>query len=452
MESLVSAMSSLKSQIVGQQSALNLLLEKASALQVMNSKTKSPQVSACHVATKDASTNTSSPSHESTSPERPRRQLQQQPQRQRKQLTQQPQQPQQRRQKQQQTRTTVNPEPDTNGSGIEEWLVVNRKPCKPRATRPPNVESGREATSKRSRRPPLDVIAIKPGTEHTFEDILKAVRNEFDVNKTEAHITSISESKGGEVLIRVTKGETKRSGLEAAIRDALGDRTTVRGLVNYADLDITGLDSVTTDSEVADALKKAAGLSPTDTLHCTADKLNWCKAAQALMHQLAVEKSADFLILSECNKADSSWHVDANNKVAIVNAKHSVITSTGTSEAGFRWISAAGIRIYFCYWSPNTSLADFQDFLFRSERNIRLSTEDILIAGDFNAKHADWGSKTNYRRGESLSDMIHALGLLVCNKGNDPTFKNDSIIDVTFSSPGVTGVVIGWGVSKCWNL
>lgn len=87
--------------------------------------------------------------------------------------------------------------------------------------------------------------------------------------------------------------------------------------------------------------------------------LNCCKAAQALMHHIAVEKSADFLIVSEYIKADSNWHVDDNNRAAIVNTKNAVITSTGTSEAGFRWISTAGIRIYSCYWSPNTSLADF---------------------------------------------------------------------------------------------
>ncbi|KAL4123276.1 hypothetical protein QTP88_015476 [Uroleucon formosanum] len=170
--------------------------------------------------------------------------------------------------------------------------------------------------------------------------------------------------------------------------------------------------------------------------------LNCCKVAQALMHQMVTEKSADFLIVSEYNKVDSNWHVDANNKAAIVNAKHAVITSTGTSEAGFRWISITGIRIYSCDWSPNTSLADFQDFFFRLERSIRLSTEDILLVGDFNVKYADWGSKTNYRRGKALSDMIHALGLLVYNKGNDPTFKTGSIIGVTFSSPGVAGSIV----------
>lgn len=141
--SLVSAMSSLKSQIIGQKSALSLMLEKASALEIMSANTKSPQVQiaiegvlntidivrnshdnivkafkistrltqdhagecaqlskimtkqsakstasqtdppvqggACHAATRDASTNTSQASSELAPSERSRRQSQQQP-------------------------------------------------------------------------------------------------------------------------------------------------------------------------------------------------------------------------------------------------------------------------------------------------------------------------------------------------------------------------------------
>lgn len=88
------------------------------------------------------------------------------------------------------------------------------------------------------------------------------------------------------------------------------------------------------------------------------------------MHQMAAEKSADYLIVSEFNKADSSWLVDSNKKAAIVNVNRATITSVGTSEAGFRWAAVAGMRIYSYYWSLNISLADYNDFLYRLERNI----------------------------------------------------------------------------------
>ncbi|KAE9531207.1 hypothetical protein AGLY_010413 [Aphis glycines] len=91
-----------------------------------------------------------------------------------------------------------------------------------------------------------------------------------------------------------------------------------------------------------------------------------------------------------------------------------------------------------------TLFRDFHNFLFRLERSIRLSAEDILLAGDLNAKHSDWGFQVNDPRGEALSDLIHAPGLLVYNIGNNPTFKSGSIIEVTFSSPGVVDRVSDW--------
>lgn len=163
-------------------------------------------------------------------------------------------------------RTSPNSEPATKGSDTEVRATVNKK----KKTRKPSNASANDGkspglvSSKRPRRPPPDAIAIKPAKEQTFADILKAVR-EVDVDKTGAHITSIAESRGGEVLIKVARGESKRSDLEAVIRDTLGDRATVRGLVSYADLDIVGLDGVTTDTEIADALKKAAGLQINDS-------------------------------------------------------------------------------------------------------------------------------------------------------------------------------------------
>ncbi|KAE9537573.1 hypothetical protein AGLY_006596 [Aphis glycines] len=67
-----------------------------------------------------------------------------------------------------------------------------------------------------------------------------------------------------EVLVRVTRGEERRANLESAIKEALGTRATVRGLIKYDDLDITGLVGVTTENEVSNALMKAAGLTPND--------------------------------------------------------------------------------------------------------------------------------------------------------------------------------------------
>lgn len=162
--------------------------------------------------------------------------------------------------------------------------------------------------------------------------------------------------------------------------------------------------------------------------------LNCCKAAQALMYQKAAEYSADFIIISEPNRQDGpNWYLDLNKKAAIVNAKSAHITNLGLGESGFRWISITGMRIYSCYWSPNTSIADFMDFLHRLERSIRSTTEDILLAG----KHSDWGCPNNDKRGEALADLINAAGLVVCNKDKLCTFNKGTIIDLTFATPRI---------------
>lgn len=146
----------------------------------------------------------------------------------------------------------------------------------------------------------------------------------------------------------------------------------------------------------------------------------------------------DYILIAEPNRQDGqNWYLDDNKKAAIVNSKHAHITSLGRSEAGFRWISIAGARIYSCYWSPNTAVADFFDFLLRLERSIRSAKEDILLAGDFNAKHTDWGCPKNDRRGEALADLISAAGLVICNKGKSCTFNKGTILDLTFATPRI---------------
>lgn len=84
---------------------------------------------------------------------------------------------------------------------------------------------------------------------------------------------------------------------------------------------------------------------------------NCCKAAQALIHQTASEKDADFVLACEYNRTeDPNWYVDTTNKAAIVNEKKARRDDEGRGEAGFRWVSACGLRMFSCYWSPNSTL------------------------------------------------------------------------------------------------
>ncbi|XP_022161818.1 uncharacterized protein LOC111027709 [Myzus persicae] len=175
--------------------------------------------------------------------------------------------------------------------------------------------------------------------------------------------------------------------------------------------------------------------------------LNCCKAAQALMHQTALEKSADFVLISEYNRVEGPhWYADATNKAAIVNVKKTRLENEGCTEAGFSWVCDRGLRIYSGYWSPNSTFQEYKDFTSRLEASIRSANTEILLTGDFNAKHTYWGCPQNDRRGEILADLIDATGLVVCNKGNSCTFNRGTIIDLTITTPRTAQRITKWTV------
>ena len=175
--------------------------------------------------------------------------------------------------------------------------------------------------------------------------------------------------------------------------------------------------------------------------------LNRCKAAQALLSQVAAEKTADFVFVCEPNRSEGrSWYMDNSGDAAIINIKKTRLENEGLAEDGYRWITAQSIRLYSCYWSPNSTFKEYQDFLTSLEASIRSETTEVLIAGDFNAKHSDWGSPTNDKRGEALVDLINSIGLVTCNKGKKSTFHKGSIIDLTIASPALAQKIKYWKV------
>lgn len=175
--------------------------------------------------------------------------------------------------------------------------------------------------------------------------------------------------------------------------------------------------------------------------------LNCCKAAQALLHQVAAEEGVDFILTSEHNREEGpNWYADTLCKAAIVNFSRIRLDKEGLGEAGFRWVEVHGLRLYSCYWSPNTTIQDYTDFVTRLERSIKSNATEILLTGDFNAKHADWGCPKNDRRGDILMDMVNSAGLVICNKGNKSTFHKGSIIDLTLATPRTAQNMTRWEV------
>ncbi|KAL4104344.1 hypothetical protein QTP88_019645 [Uroleucon formosanum] len=165
------------------------------------------------------------------------------------------------------------------------------------------------------------------------------------------------------------------------------------------------------------------------------------------MHQVAAEETIDFIFTSEFHREEGpNWHADTMGKAAIINVGKTRLDSEGTGEPGFRWVSAHGLRLFTCYWSPNSTLQEFKDFIHRLETKIRSDPNEVLLTGDFNAKHTDWGCPKNDKRGEVLIDMINATGLVICNRGKSSTHNKGSIIDLTIATPRTAHKMVKWQV------
>lgn len=90
------------------------------------------------------------------------------------------------------------------------------------------------------------------------------------------------------------------------------------------------------------------------------------------------------------------WHRDASDRAAVAVLTANIpVDDLGAGNNGFVWVAIGGMRIYSCYKSLNTSAVDFEDFLRRLEASIRSSPGDIVVAGDFNAKHSEWGRNSS---------------------------------------------------------
>lgn len=79
--------------------------------------------------------------------------------------------------------------------------------------------------------------------------------------------------------------------------------------------------------------------------------------------------------------------------------------------------------------------------------SIRKQKGPILVAGDFNSKSPEWGSRVTDKRGEILSYWLAEMDLIVMNEGEKPTFvrnERGSNIDVTLANTAMAQKVVDW--------
>lgn len=174
--------------------------------------------------------------------------------------------------------------------------------------------------------------------------------------------------------------------------------------------------------------------------------------AQALLPQTIHETKADIAIVSEPNKipATDGWYGSTNQTCAIYFSPDVNIIRHGQSH-GYVWIETPELRVYSCYFSPKKrhTIDDYKAFLFQLSESVRLGPKDVIVAGDFNAHSPWWGSPYTFAKGNALTDTTSALGLIVCNIGDAPTFErggSSSHIDVTFASQRVLRKMDVWKI------
>lgn len=80
---------------------------------------------------------------------------------------------------------------------------------------------------------------------------------------------------------------------------------------------------------------------------------------------------------------------------------------------------------------------------------------NVIVCGDFNAHHLEWGSTSTNSRGRDIIDLFSALDFHLLNLGSTPTFytiRNNveytSIVDLSFVSSELIPHVHSWNVCK----
>ncbi|XP_029675536.1 uncharacterized protein LOC115243021 [Formica exsecta] len=146
------------------------------------------------------------------------------------------------------------------------------------------------------------------------------------------------------------------------------------------------------------------------------------------------------------------WAADQGKSVAItwLGNKNSPPGSRMESGDGYVAVQWGRISVIGVYISPNINLAHFEERLESIGECIgRCLPRPTIIAGDFNAKSALWGSPLNNRRGEILEDWAAALNLCILNTGIRNTCirpQGEFIVDLTWATLAAVHLVNGWEV------
>ena len=181
--------------------------------------------------------------------------------------------------------------------------------------------------------------------------------------------------------------------------------------------------------------------------------LHRCEAAQLLLPQIATERNADILILSEQyrNLMIPTWLSSASGTAAIWvrdGNKTRILASDASDD--YVWVRVGAVTYVSVYLTPNCTAKEFEAKVERLEGAMGNLPGDLIVAGDLNYRAIEWGMTTTDKRGRLLLEMAARLDLIVANLGRTPTYRRPgfgySIPDVTLASDRIISWIRGWRV------
>jgi hypothetical protein len=183
--------------------------------------------------------------------------------------------------------------------------------------------------------------------------------------------------------------------------------------------------------------------------------VNRSSRAHDLAHATAAQNGADFILISEPNKnrarGNRSAYTNKDLTACIINASKKYNVYSFRSGSCFVGVETEQLAIYSVYISPNIWQQEFDQHLMDIFDDVQKTVKKVIIAGDLNAKHVDWGGKTTDARGKALLEWAHALELILLNDGKTPTLIRSngvSFIDLTFVSPCLVPRIQKWQVME----
>jgi len=196
---------------------------------------------------------------------------------------------------------------------INEWRTVKKSR---KAKRGPTEKKAETDKRKRQKPPPPDAIAVRPVEGETTVEILKAIKHDVEIDKIGALVSTITESRSGEIIIRLNAKDTKRTALEDELRNKLGSRAGVCGLAKLEDVEIQDLDSVTTATEVETCIRHALGAHTDDqTIQVKSLRQSYMGTQRATVRM----KSTDAHKLEKAGRVKIGWvYVRARIKIRAI--------------------------------------------------------------------------------------------------------------------------------------